>query len=115
MRDKVIHEYFGVNLEIVWAAVEKDLPQGSRERFTSFSGIPEPLTRPIPDVHGQASNNRTKIGPEAAQNSSKAAAYRWELPSQRVSRACCTTYRPRPTKRGLGSTAGAPTRMTESP
>jgi uncharacterized protein with HEPN domain len=27
MRDKVIHEYFGVNLEIVWAAVEKDLPQ----------------------------------------------------------------------------------------
>ena len=27
MRDKVIHDYFGVNLEIVWAAVEKDLPQ----------------------------------------------------------------------------------------
>jgi uncharacterized protein with HEPN domain len=26
MRDKVIHDYFGVNLEIVWAAVEKDLP-----------------------------------------------------------------------------------------
>lgn len=26
MRDKMIHEYFGVNLEIVWAAVEQDLP-----------------------------------------------------------------------------------------
>lgn len=27
MRDKVIHDYFGVNLEIVWAVVEKDLPR----------------------------------------------------------------------------------------
>jgi uncharacterized protein with HEPN domain len=27
LRDKVIHDYFGVNLEIVWAVVEKDLPQ----------------------------------------------------------------------------------------
>ena len=26
MRDKVIHDYFGVNLEIVWAVVEKELP-----------------------------------------------------------------------------------------
>jgi uncharacterized protein with HEPN domain len=26
MRDKVIHDYFGVNLEIVWAVVQKDLP-----------------------------------------------------------------------------------------
>ncbi len=26
MRDKVIHDYFGVNLEIVWAVVHKDLP-----------------------------------------------------------------------------------------
>lgn len=26
MRDKLIHEYFGVNLEIVWLVVEKDLP-----------------------------------------------------------------------------------------
>ena len=25
--DKVIHDYFGVNLEIVWAAVEKELPK----------------------------------------------------------------------------------------
>ena len=27
MRDKVIHDYFGVNLEIVWAVVERDLPK----------------------------------------------------------------------------------------
>ncbi len=27
MRDKVIHDYFGVNLEIVWAVVDKDLPK----------------------------------------------------------------------------------------
>ena len=27
MRDKVIHDYFGVNLEIVWVVVEKELPR----------------------------------------------------------------------------------------
>jgi uncharacterized protein with HEPN domain len=27
MRDKVIHGYFGVNLEIVWAVVERELPK----------------------------------------------------------------------------------------
>lgn len=27
MRDKVIHDYFGVNLEIVWAVIDKDLPE----------------------------------------------------------------------------------------
>lgn len=26
MRDKVVHQYFGVNLEIVWSAVELELP-----------------------------------------------------------------------------------------
>jgi uncharacterized protein with HEPN domain len=26
LRDKVIHDYFGVNLEIVWGVVEKELP-----------------------------------------------------------------------------------------
>ena len=26
MRDKLIHEYFGVNLRIVWDAVQKDIP-----------------------------------------------------------------------------------------
>ena len=27
MRDKVIHDYFGVNLEIVWAVIENELPK----------------------------------------------------------------------------------------
>ncbi len=27
MRDKVIHDNFGVNLDIVWAVVEKELPR----------------------------------------------------------------------------------------
>ena len=27
MRDKVIHDYFGINLEIVWAVIDKDLPE----------------------------------------------------------------------------------------
>ena len=27
MRDKVIHDYFGVNLEIVWAVVQKEEPK----------------------------------------------------------------------------------------
>jgi uncharacterized protein with HEPN domain len=26
MRDKMIHDYFGVNLDIVWAVVERDMP-----------------------------------------------------------------------------------------
>lgn len=26
MRDRMIHEYFGVNLQIVWERVEKDVP-----------------------------------------------------------------------------------------
>ncbi|MBI2496093.1 MAG: DUF86 domain-containing protein, partial [Candidatus Omnitrophica bacterium] len=27
IRDKLIHEYFGVNLDVVWRAVQQDLPQ----------------------------------------------------------------------------------------
>ena len=27
MRDKLIHEYFGVNLAIVWEVVEQELPK----------------------------------------------------------------------------------------
>ncbi len=30
MRDKVIHEYFGVDLQLVWEVVEQDLPHLSR-------------------------------------------------------------------------------------
>jgi len=26
MRDKIIHHYFGLNLEIIWAVVQKELP-----------------------------------------------------------------------------------------
>ena len=26
MRDKLIHEYFGVNLEILWKTIKEDLP-----------------------------------------------------------------------------------------
>ena len=26
MRDKLIHDYFGTNLEIVWRVVERDVP-----------------------------------------------------------------------------------------
>mgnify|MGYP002084514199 FL=1 len=26
MRDKLIHDYFGVNLQLVWDVVERDLP-----------------------------------------------------------------------------------------
>lgn len=27
MRDKLIHEYFGVNLEIVWETIKRRLPE----------------------------------------------------------------------------------------
>ncbi len=30
LRDKVIHDYFGVNLEIVWGVVERELPKLQR-------------------------------------------------------------------------------------
>ena len=30
MRDKMIHEYFGVNLEVVWTVVERNLPELKR-------------------------------------------------------------------------------------
>jgi len=26
MRNKLIHEYFGVDLDLVWAVIKKDLP-----------------------------------------------------------------------------------------
>ena len=31
MRDKLIHEYFGIALEIVWSAVQDDLPDLQRD------------------------------------------------------------------------------------
>jgi uncharacterized protein with HEPN domain len=44
MRDKVIHDYFGVNLEIVWAALEKDLPE--------LKIAVDALLSPPPALHG---------------------------------------------------------------
>lgn len=26
MRDKLVHDYFGVNLQLVWDVIERDLP-----------------------------------------------------------------------------------------
>ena len=31
MRDKLIHEYFGIALEIVWSAVQDDVPELKRD------------------------------------------------------------------------------------
>lgn len=43
-RDKLIHEYFGVDLQVVWRTVQEDLPILARqlrailEDFSNFSG-----------------------------------------------------------------------------
>ena len=39
MRDKVIHDYFGVNLEIVWGVVEQELPK-LRKAIAALLNIP---------------------------------------------------------------------------
>lgn len=31
MRDKLIHDYFGINLQLVWDVVERDLPTLERK------------------------------------------------------------------------------------
>ena len=31
MRDKLIHDYFGINLQLVWDAVVRDLPDLKRK------------------------------------------------------------------------------------
>jgi uncharacterized protein with HEPN domain len=39
MRDKLIHDYFGVNLEVVWRTVKEDLPSMTtavREMISQF-------------------------------------------------------------------------------
>lgn len=33
MRDKLIHEYFGVNLELVWETMKKDLPKLKKQIY----------------------------------------------------------------------------------
>jgi uncharacterized protein with HEPN domain len=42
MRDKVIHDYFGVNLEIVWAVVENELPK-LKSAIDTLLNPPNPL------------------------------------------------------------------------
>ena len=37
MRDRLIHDYFGVNLDIVWDVVKNDLPSLS-ERLVQILG-----------------------------------------------------------------------------
>jgi len=34
MRDKLIHEYFGVDISLVWEVVQKDLPELKRKILT---------------------------------------------------------------------------------
>lgn len=41
MRDKVIHDYFGVNLEIVWAVVANELPNLSSAVSALLNEIPK--------------------------------------------------------------------------
>jgi uncharacterized protein with HEPN domain len=38
MRDKMIHEYFGVNLQLVWEVVERDLPEFQRAIESMLQG-----------------------------------------------------------------------------
>lgn len=43
MRDELIHEYFGVNVEVVWNTVERDLPpfrQQVERALTELGGSP---------------------------------------------------------------------------
>ncbi|MBM4402007.1 MAG: DUF86 domain-containing protein [Candidatus Cloacimonetes bacterium] len=41
MRDKLIHEYFGVDLEIVWQVVHEDLPPVKPHLKTMLSNLQE--------------------------------------------------------------------------
>jgi len=36
MRDKLIHEYFGVNLELVWKTIKKELPEFKNQIIDIF-------------------------------------------------------------------------------
>jgi uncharacterized protein with HEPN domain len=62
MRDKVIHDYFGVNLEILWAAVERALPkleQAIQRYFNSRS--------PVRAVSGSITRGRKPLVPQRAR------------------------------------------------
>jgi uncharacterized protein with HEPN domain len=40
MRDKMIHEYFGVSLRMVWEAVEHDIPAFRKQVLGILSALP---------------------------------------------------------------------------
>jgi len=39
MRDKLIHEYFGVNLELVWVTIKNKLPELKNQIFKILKEI----------------------------------------------------------------------------
>ncbi len=39
MRDKLIHEYFGVNLELVWETIKNDIPKLKRQTLKILEEI----------------------------------------------------------------------------
>jgi uncharacterized protein with HEPN domain len=43
MRDKLIHDYFGINLQLVWDVVERDLPALKRKIGHLLDGLGEKL------------------------------------------------------------------------
>lgn len=45
MRDKLIHDYFGVNLQLVWDVVEREIP-GLSETIRAILESLEPPSRP---------------------------------------------------------------------
>ena len=44
MRDVLIHQYFGVDLELIWEIVEKDLPKFKSQIIKILDSLPEEET-----------------------------------------------------------------------
>jgi uncharacterized protein with HEPN domain len=43
MRDKLIHDYFNTNVEIIWKAVQEDVPQLKTMISEVLRGLKDPL------------------------------------------------------------------------
>jgi len=41
MRDKLIHEYFGVNLELVWVTIKNKLPEFKKQILKILKEVEE--------------------------------------------------------------------------
>lgn len=41
MRDKVIHDYFGVDLEVIWRTVKEELPPLRKQILAILEGLPK--------------------------------------------------------------------------